>query len=89
MILQDGCKYAFILGMNRSSEKTVDALGGPTAVARLCHGKVTPQAVSQWKENGIPAGWSGYLRLLKPEVFAELDDSRNGSCGCHREGAKS
>jgi len=49
-----------------NSKKIIEDLGGPTAVSRLCGERVTPQAVSQWKENGIPAGWGEYLRLLKP-----------------------
>lgn len=46
----------------------IERLGGPTAVARLC--EVTPQAVSQWRDNGIPKPWEKYLRLLRPDVFA-------------------
>ena len=45
----------------------IERLGGPTAVARLC--EVTPQAVSQWRDNGIPKPWEKYLRLLRPDVF--------------------
>jgi hypothetical protein len=53
--------------MDQEAERIVEALGGPAAVALLC--KVTPQAVSQWKERGIPAARRQFLELLRPELF--------------------
>jgi hypothetical protein len=46
----------------------IDKLDGSTAVARLC--RVRPQAVSQWRRNGIPAARRDYLQLLRPDAFA-------------------
>lgn len=45
----------------------IDFLGGTNAVAELC--EVTPQAVSQWREDGIPKARLMFLRLAKPEIF--------------------
>jgi DNA-binding transcriptional regulator YdaS (Cro superfamily) len=47
--------------------KIIDALGGTSAVAKLC--KVRPPSVSEWRKNGIPAAREQYLRLLRPDVF--------------------
>lgn len=49
--------------------KIIDALGGTVAVANLC--EVASQAVSQWRRSGIPPARRMYLKLLRPDVFAE------------------
>lgn len=51
-------------------KKIIESLGGTSKVAGMCD--ITPQAVSQWKENGIPKPWLLYLRLKKPKVFSAL-----------------
>jgi len=59
--------------------KIIEALGGPSAVARLC--EVSPQSVSQWygidQRSGrvrcIPKTQLKFLRLLKPKIFKDLD----------------
>lgn len=53
--------------MNAEACRVIDALGGTNEVARLC--EVTPQAVSQWRADGLPKARSQYLRLLRPDVF--------------------
>jgi hypothetical protein len=64
-------------GKRMDSKTIIDALGGPSEVARLCD--LTPQAVSQWygrdadgKERQIPKSWRRYLELAKPLEFARL-----------------
>lgn len=47
----------------------IDRLGGTTATSKLCG--VTPSAVSQWRENGIPRPWLLYLRAKRPKAFAQ------------------
>lgn len=47
----------------------IDAFGGTSAVAGLC--EVTTGAVSQWRSSGIPPARLMYLKILRPEVFAE------------------
>ena len=49
----------------------IDELGGTNAVAALC--ETTAQAVSQWRQNGIPKPRLMYLRLAKPKVFKHLE----------------
>lgn len=44
----------------RTPEQLIDALGGPTAVGDWAG--ITPGAVGNWAERGIPPGW--HLRLL-------------------------
>ena len=44
-------------------------LGGVTKVAAIC--RVTPSAVSQWQNDGIPDARRQLLELMFPEVFAE------------------
>ena len=45
----------------------IDLLGGTGAVAREC--EISDQAVSQWRENGIPHAWKKYFLLRFPDVF--------------------
>ncbi len=47
----------------------IDSLGGTNEVARIC--QVTAQAVSQWRTDGIPHARLMYLKLARPDVFAE------------------
>jgi hypothetical protein len=46
----------------------IDRLGGNVAVAGLC--RVTSQAVSKWRRDGIPPARLMFLRLARPEAFA-------------------
>lgn len=46
----------------------IDRLGGTNAVAALC--EVTPQAVSQWREDGIPNARLMFLKLARPDAFS-------------------
>lgn len=51
--------------MNRHPDSArIDALGGPTAVAKLFG--IKPQAVSAWRADGIPKARRMYLQLLRP-----------------------
>lgn len=50
-----------------TDSELIDALGGPSAVAKLL--EVTPQAVSQWRDKGIPRARRMYLRLVRPDLF--------------------
>lgn len=45
----------------------VGRLGGPHAVARLCH--IKPPAIYDWFRVGLPAGRIKYLVLERPDVF--------------------
>lgn len=56
-------KYAYNSVMN--DKEIITKLGGTSATARLC--KITPQAVSQWKSNGIP-------RSVRPLLVAYLEN---------------
>lgn len=53
--------------------KTIDALGGTVAVARICD--VSSQAVSKWRRDGIPKARLMYLQAVRPDVC----QSRNAS----------
>jgi hypothetical protein len=55
------------------ANQIIDALGGTAEVARLCN--VKSPSVSEWRTNGIPPARLQYLRLLRPEVFADQDDN--------------
>lgn len=48
----------------------IDALGGTKRVAAICG--LTPSAISQWRNNGIPKPWELYLRKAKPGAFRKL-----------------
>lgn len=49
------------------ANKIIDALGGTNAVAELC--EVTPQAVSQWRDDGIPQARLMFIKVIRPEIF--------------------
>ncbi len=49
------------------SNHIIDLLGGTKQVADLC--EVSMQAVSQWREKGIPKARLAFLRLAKPHAF--------------------
>lgn len=49
----------------------IEALGGTFRVAELC--EVRPPSVSDWKKNGIPRARLMFLRVIRPDVFRELD----------------
>jgi hypothetical protein len=47
----------------------IDQLGSTSAVAALF--EVRPQAVSQWRRNGIPRARRQTMALLRPDVFGQ------------------
>lgn len=61
--------------MNASD--VIAAFGGTTETAKLCG--VTPSAVSQWRENGIPRAWAMFLRQLRPDLFEPSETSADGA----------
>ena len=59
------------------ANKIIDALGGTSAVAKLC--EVTPQAVSQWREDGIPQARMMFVKVVRPDIF---DPPPRAQCPC-------
>ena len=54
----------------------IEELNGSTKTAELF--SITPQAVSQWKRNGIPKPWLMFLRKEFPDLKAwHLADADN------------
>ena len=51
------------------TSKIIERLGGTTKTAALF--QVTPGAVSQWLENGIPKARLMYLEIARPDVFID------------------
>jgi hypothetical protein len=56
--------------MDQFANTVIDRLGGTTAVAKLCECK--PPSVHQWRTDGIPKYRLQFLRLARPDVFADL-----------------
>lgn len=55
-----------------NTTEIISRLGGTNAVARLC--QIKPPAVSEWKSRGIiPPARLMFLRLARPDVFADQD----------------
>lgn len=52
-----------------TDSEIIDALGGTTAVAKLC--EVAAPSVSEWRKTGIPKARLMFLRIARPEVFVE------------------
>ncbi len=61
------------------ANKTIDDLGGTSAVADLCN--VTAQAVSQWRKDGIPDARLMYLKLARPDAFKAKDKRSDSDQG--------
>lgn len=57
------------------ANKIIDALGGTTAVARLC--EIKPPSVAEWRKAGIPNARLMYLRVIRPDVFAHSEESKS------------
>jgi len=55
---------------NPEHSNLVDRLGGTSEVARLC--QVSSQAVSKWRNDGIPPARLMYLRLARPDIFGPV-----------------
>jgi hypothetical protein len=53
--------------------KIIDSLGGTVAVAEMC--RVTSQAVSKWRKDGIPEARLMYLQIAKPEAPWNVEQS--------------
>lgn len=53
--------------MDQNPTEIIQRLGGTTKTAVLC--EVSPQAVSQWHENGIPKAQLKFLKLARPDAF--------------------
>lgn len=57
------------------ANQIIDALGGTAETARIC--EVSMPSVSEWRsKNHIPAARLMFLRLLRPDVFSELDSKQ-------------
>lgn len=57
------------------ANEVIELLGGTTKTAVLC--EISPQAVSQWRENGIPKAQRKFLRAERPDIFKRIDQQRS------------
>lgn len=53
------------------ADRVIDRLGGNSKTAALC--EVTPQAVWQWRKNGIPKVQRKFLLAIRPDAFDQAD----------------
>ena len=60
-----------------NANQIIDALGGTAEVSRLC--EVSMEAVSQWKKNSIPKSRLMFLKLARPDVFANPEISHSAN----------
>ena len=54
--------------------KAIDALGGTVAVARMFG--IRPQAISQWRNKGIPDARRMYLEVVRPDVLSAIPQAK-------------
>jgi hypothetical protein len=52
-----------------SPSEIINALGGTAETARICG--IKPGSVSEWRRVGIPPARLMYLKLLRPDLFAD------------------
>ncbi|MGD1323536.1 Cro/CI family transcriptional regulator [Pandoraea pnomenusa] len=80
--------------MDKIADQIIDALGGTVKVADLC--EVSPAAVSQWRDKGIPKPQLRYLKLRFPQTdwdsmgspaFLQGQTATRDSCACASRGA--
>lgn len=57
--------------MNAPATQIIQALGGPTAVARLF--KIAVPSVTKWKKQGIPRPRMMFLELARPQDLQGID----------------
>lgn len=57
--------------MNADANKIIDRLGGTVATAAIC--RRSKGAVSQWRTNGIPDAIEQLLRVIRPDVFSDIE----------------
>lgn len=57
------------------ANQIIDLLGGTSEVAALC--EVSTSAVSQWRNDGIPRARLMFLRVVRPDVFAEIEHAEH------------
>ena len=57
--------------MNPAANAVIDALGGTTAVARLC--EISPPSVHGWREGGIPNGRMLFFKALFSDKLVGID----------------
>ena len=56
-----------MFGMRHSDSQIIDRLGGNAKVAAEL--KISSQAVSKWRNEGIPEARLMYLRIAHPQAF--------------------
>lgn len=61
----------------QQANELIDRIGGTSATARLC--QISPAAVSEWRQKGIPKARLMYLRLAVPGVFNTVSAQPSGS----------
>jgi hypothetical protein len=50
----------------------IDRMGGTTAAANYF--EIEPASISGWRKKGIPKLRLQWLRLVRPELFADLEE---------------
>ena len=62
--------------MDKIASKIIDTYGGTTAVAKACG--LRPQAVSRWRQFGIPKAWMKFIESggLKNQLSAKEASER-------------
>ena len=53
----------------KTSNEIIEAMGGATAVSKMCG--ISVSAISQWRtyKNGIPKPWLLLFKHLRPDLF--------------------
>lgn len=64
---------------HETHSRLIDELGGTVEVARLC--QVSSQAVSKWRNDGIPQARLMYLRLARKDAVEAWEASNNAPQG--------
>lgn len=63
-----------VMDTHPTASEIIDALGGTSAVAKMCD--IKPPSVSEWRKAGIPRPWMKFLENKHRKVFKAL---RNGT----------
>lgn len=66
-----------MLVMEHNDSLIIDRLGGNSVTAKMF--SISSQAVSKWRNVGIPEARRMYLELARPDVFAPSEQTKEAA----------
>ena len=77
MVCIFGATMVTMIDMEHNDSLIIDRLGGNTVTAKMF--SISSQAVSKWRNVGIPEARLMYLKLARPDVFVPEDQNQKAA----------